>query len=189
MEGYTASRSWSHTMRRRCWWPCSPTWAMASWPSSATWETFSVSGRSKNATSPEKERNRRFSLYANNWTLLSHTFSFVSLLYSSKYWNVWGFFLYFKGFCPALSRFWEFLHQKFIHEDPGQLEQADMQRPRGQDGPGGATVPRLQLDLQVSGWKRTGDYQNIDNNNVVINYATTFSNIFFFFKYYFELLW
>lgn len=59
MTACTAGPSLSLLRRRPCWWQFSPTWVMASWPSSATSVTISVTGRSKSATSPQRRRNKR----------------------------------------------------------------------------------------------------------------------------------
>lgn len=51
------------------------------------------------------------------------------------------------GLCAPLPGLRELLHQKPVHADQGQLEQAHLQRARAQNGPDAASVPRLQLDI------------------------------------------
>lgn len=51
------------------------------------------------------------------------------------------------GLCAPLPGFRELLHQKSVHADQGQLEQARLQRTRAQNGPDAARVSRLQLDV------------------------------------------
>lgn len=51
------------------------------------------------------------------------------------------------GLCAPLPGFRELLHQKPVHADQGQLEQARLQRARAQNGPDAAPVPGLQLDF------------------------------------------
>lgn len=53
------------------------------------------------------------------------------------------------GLCAPLPGFRELLHQKSVHADQGQLEQACLQCARPQNGPDAASVPRLQLDFWV----------------------------------------
>lgn len=56
----TRSRFWSTTRRLHSWWPCWPTWAMASSPSLATSETFSATGTLRSAMLLGRERSRRY---------------------------------------------------------------------------------------------------------------------------------
>lgn len=56
----TGGPSSSRTRRRPCSWQCSPTWATASSPSSATCVTSSATGRSSGATLPERGRSKRW---------------------------------------------------------------------------------------------------------------------------------
>lgn len=58
----TGGLSSSPTRRRPCLWRCSPTWATASSPSSATSVTSSATGRSSGATAPGKGRSRRWAV-------------------------------------------------------------------------------------------------------------------------------
>ena len=56
----TISRFWSIMRRRHSWWPCWPTWGMASSPSLATSETFSATGTLRSAMLLGRERSRRY---------------------------------------------------------------------------------------------------------------------------------
>lgn len=60
-----------------------------------------------------------------------------------------NFCLSYTGFCATVSKLWEFLHTKHLHENQRQLEPAHLQRPGASVWRDGEGVGWLQLDISV----------------------------------------